>query len=188
MPLYYRNRDEGVPEEWMRRVKTCLKNLSPRFAAMRMVLEYNDQFYEMAHQAYKAVRESNYDLVRERGRWQHSVAEAWDRVRFLEVGPPLDDPVFSGRPIPLQARMELGGLKADDVRVEAVIGRINPAGYLVETEVLALPPQEQNGTVAVFGREFLPQCTGRLGYSIRVSPNHREDPLTRSANPLLKWG
>ena len=45
-----------------------------------------------------------------------------------------------------------------------------------------------NGSVAIFRKEFLPQQTGRLGYSIRVSPNHYDDPLTRPCYPLLKWG
>ncbi len=51
--------------------------------------------------------------------------ESWDSVRFLEVGPPLEDPVLSGHPIPLRATVELGSLKASDVRVEVVIGRVN---------------------------------------------------------------
>jgi starch phosphorylase len=74
------------------------------------------------------------------------------------------------------------------VRVEAIIGRINSDGFLEETEVLSLAPQEQNGHLTVFRREFLPQQTGRLGYSIRISPNHYDDPLTRPCHPLLKWG
>ena len=46
---------------------------------------------------------------------------------------------------------------------------------------------EQNGSVAVFAKNLLPERTGRLGYSLRVSPNHFDDPLTRPCNSLLKW-
>jgi glycogen phosphorylase len=188
IPLYYNDRDEGVPEEWMRRVKTCLSNLSSMFAAQRMVREYSDQFYEPAHRAYQSIRDSNYDAVRKRTSWDNRVTQAWDKVKFIDVGPPLEDPVLSGSPIPLHATVDLAGLKPDDVRVEAVIGRINVDGHLENTEVMTLPPQEQNGNVAVFRKEFLPQQTGRLGYAIRIGPNHYEDPLTRPCYPLLKWG
>ncbi len=187
VPLYYENREEGVPDGWVERVKISLKNLSPRFAAQRMVREYVSLFYEPAHQAYEQIRKSKFDLVRKRVQWEREVQEAWDRVRFLDVGPPLTDPVLAGRPIPLRATVDLAGLAPKDVRVEAVIGRINPAGFLVDTEVLTLPPQEQNGSIAVFGREFLPQLTGRLGYAVRISPNHYDDPLTRPCRALLKW-
>lgn len=188
VPLFYNDRDEGVPEEWMRRVKKSLKNLTPRFNAQRMIQEYTSQFYRPAHRAYTSIREGNFESVRSYVDWNAKVTSAWDKVRFVEVGPPIDSRVMSGQPIPLQAVVELGGLSPKDVRVEAVIGRINTEGYLSDTEVLTLPAQQQNGSVAVFAREFTPQQTGRLGYSVRVSPNHYEDPLTRPCKSLLKWG
>jgi starch phosphorylase len=52
---------------------------------------------------------------------------------------------------------------------------------------MTLPPLEQQGTVAVFGKNVVPERTGRLGYALRVSPNHFEDPLTRPCASLLKW-
>ncbi len=42
--------------------------------------------------------------------------------------------------------------------------------------------------IAVFEREIIPEQTGRLGYAIRVSPNHDDNPLTRPVTSLLKWG
>ena len=188
VPLYYENRDEGVPEEWMRRVKISLKNLSPLFAAQRMTSEYEEQFYVPAHQAYQAIRESRYESVRNRAQWNAKVRAAWDQVRFVEIGPELDDPVVSGQPIQLRAVVELAGLRPKDVRVEAVIGRLNSDGFLEETEVLLMPSKQQEGSRAVFEREFQPNHTGRLGYATRVSPNHYEDPLTRPCHSLLKWG
>jgi starch phosphorylase len=68
-----------------------------------------------------------------------------------------------------------------------VIGRIDSNGRLEDTEVMTLPPLEQQGTVAVFGKNVVPERTGRLGYALRVSPNHFEDPLTRPCASLLKW-
>ena len=37
-------------------------------------------------------------------------------------------------------------------------------------------------------RQIVPAQTGRLGYALRVSPNHYDDPLTRPVTSLLKWG
>jgi glycogen phosphorylase len=47
---------------------------------------------------------------------------------------------------------------------------------------------KQDGSRYVFMKEFVPHQTGRLGYSLRVSPNHYDDPLTRPCNAPLKWG
>jgi len=54
--------------------------------------------------------------------------------------------------------------------------------------VLTLSPiGSQQETVYMFGRDFAPFTTGRLGYALRVSPNHSDDPLNRPCNALLKW-
>jgi starch phosphorylase len=95
--------------------------------------------------------------------------------------------VISGKPVPVRAAIDLAGLKPEDVRVEMVIGRIDSNGRLEDTEVMILPPVEQQGDVAVFGKEVAPERTGRLGYALRVSPNHFEDPMTRPCSSLLKW-
>ena len=40
---------------------------------------------------------------------------------------------------------------------------------------------------ADFGKDIVPDRTGRVGYALRVSPNHFDDPLTRPCTSLLKW-
>jgi hypothetical protein len=64
--------------------------------------------------------------------------------------------VTSGKPVPVRAAIDLAGLTPDDVRVEVVMGRVDSNGYLEETEVMVLPPMEQTGQVAVFGKDMFP--------------------------------
>ena len=67
------------------------------------------------------------------------------------------------------------------------MGRVDSDGHLEETEVMVLPSDRAKGAVAIFGKEIVPERTGRLGYALRVSPNHFDDPLTRPCTSLLKW-
>jgi starch phosphorylase len=106
----------------------------------------------------------------------------------VETGPAPAGPVTSGITVPVRAAVELAGLDPEDVRVELVMGRVGASGGLEDTEVMVLPPVEKNGSVAVFAKEITPQQTGRLGYALRISPNHYDDPLTRPCTSLLKWG
>jgi starch phosphorylase len=187
VPMYYQDREEGVPADWVRRMKQSLIHLSPQFNCQRMVSEYMAQLYEPAHQAYLEVSKDRFEPARDRSRWNEQVEKVWDNVSFLEVGPGPDVSVLTGRPIPMRAVVNLAGLTPQDVRVEAVIGRVGVNGNLEETQVMSLPSVEQQGTAYVFLREFVPHQTGRLGYSLRISPNHYDDPLTRPCNALLKW-
>jgi len=125
--------------------------------------------------------------VRDKARWNLKVREAWDRVRFVEAGSDVAGAVLSGKAVPVRAAIDLAGLTPDDVRVEVVIGRIDSNGHLEDTEVSVLPAVEQRDSVAIFSKDIVPDRTGRLGYALRVSPNHFEDPLTRPCSSLLKW-
>jgi starch phosphorylase len=172
----------------MRRVKQSLMYISPQFDCRRMVREYMTQLYEPAHSHHIRVAENNYEGVRARARWTAQIREVWDRVRFVEAGgPPPAGSVTSGKPLAVRAAIDLAGLKPDDVRVELVLGRIDSDGHLADTEVMLLPAMEQQGSAVVFGKDIVPERTGRLGYALRVSPNHFEDPLMRPCASLLKW-
>lgn len=185
VPMYYK-RDQGVPEEWLRRVKQSLRYLSAHFNCQRMVDEYRTELYEPAHRAFHTLSEGRFQAARERVRWSATVWETWPRVRFTDcsIGA---EAVSTGSPVALRAAVDLAGLKADDVRVEALVGRVGPEGELEEVQVLVLEPREQHDTTVLFGRDIVPYATGRLGFSVRIVPNHFDDPLNRPCNALLKW-
>jgi glycogen phosphorylase len=186
VPMFYERRDQ-VSREWMRRMKQALMHVTPAFDCRRMVGEYMRELYDPAHSSWTRIQRSGFDLARTRTRWNARVREVWDRVRFVETGPAPVGSVTSGLPVPVRASIDLAGLTPEDVRVEVVVGRVGTDGSLEDTEVMVLPPMDQNGSVAVFGKEIVPDRTGRLGYALRVSPNHCEDPLTRPCPSLLKW-
>jgi starch phosphorylase len=189
LPLFYQNQDadEDIPIEWVRRMKTCIANLTPRFGCGRMLAEYMSELYQPAHNLWRGVSANNFHAARQRTVWDSRVSQAWNSVRFVEFGDGPGDQVVSGSAVPVRALVELAGLEPADVRVEAVVGTIGVNGRLESTFTLPLVPGEVRGTAVLFSNEFLVQQTGRAGYSIRISPNHFDNPLTRPCNTVLKW-
>jgi len=187
VPMFYERRDHGT-QEWMRRVKQSLRQLSPQFDCRRMLHEYDHELYDPAHLAFTGQVQSRFDSARRRVKWTGRVRDVWDRVHFVETGPAPAGPVTSGVTVPVRATVDLAGLDPEDVRVELVMGRVGASGSLEETEVMVLPAVERNGSTATFAKEIIPQQTGRLGYALRISPNHYDDPLTRPCTSMLKWG
>jgi starch phosphorylase len=186
VPMFYERREQA-PREWMRRVKQSLTHISPAFDCRRMVHEYMTELYEPAHSSHLRMRKADYTLSREKTRWNARVREVWDRVRFVDAGPGPTGSLLSGRAVTVRAAIDLAGLAPDDVRVEVVIGRVDSNNYLEETEVMVLPFVEQQSAASVFAKDIVPERTGRLGYALRVSPNHYDDPLTRPCASLMKW-
>ncbi len=186
-PMFYGHRENRTGEEWTRRVKQSLMYLSPQFDARRMVLEYHSQLYQPAHTAFSALRKSNFESAREKALWNARVTQAWDRVRIVESSPATPGTVTGGNQILVRAAVDLVGLNPTDVRVEAVLGRVGPNGALEDTEIIVLPAAGESGGFTMFAKDIVPRHTGRLGYALRVSPNHYEDPLTRPCPDLLRW-
>ncbi len=191
VPMYYENREQGVPTEWIRRVKQSLAYVSAQFNCQRMVREYSGELYEPAHQAFVQASRDGFDLPRKRVSWSRNIAEKWPRVRIVECSVGEDPAVLTGSAVPLRVTVELADLAPSDLRVEAVVGRVGAEGELADTQVLALRPmglvEEQQGSRYLFGTDFVPLATGRLGCSARISPNHFDDPLSRPCNAPLKW-
>ncbi len=187
VPMYYRNREEGVPVAWMKRVKTSIMNLSPLFNCQRMVRDYAERMYEPAHLAGLRARQDEYQWAHEKAEWNRKVDQAWPGVQIEDVSSSAGRSMVTGAPIQLRASVHLAGLEPGDVRVEAVVGRVNPDGELYDTTVISLPFLQQQDGRFLFGREFVPHQTGRIGYTLRVSPNRSEDPVARPCHLPVKW-
>jgi starch phosphorylase len=195
VPLFYDDREQGVPMEWMARVKQSLAYISTNFNCQRMVEEYTSQLYHPAHRGFLDASRDRFAKACAHSQWNQNLTAKWPQVSIVdyEVGSAAPGPsnpngsVLSGSPVKLNATVELAGLEPADVRVEAVVGHIGAEGELIDMQVLALAPLEQNGTKVKFGRDFTPLATGRLGCAVRVSPNHFDDPLNRPCNAPLKW-
>jgi len=187
IPMFYRNREEGVPVAWMKRVKTSIMNLSPMFNCQRMVRDYVERMYEPAHLAGLRARQNGYQWAREKAEWNRKVEQAWHSVSIEDVSSAVGRSIVTGAAIQLRASVNLAGLQPADVRVEAVVGRVNPDGELFDTTVISLPFLQKQEDRFLFGREFVPHQTGRIGYTLRISPNRSEDPVTRPCYLPVKW-
>jgi starch phosphorylase len=188
VPLFYHNQDaDEIPVEWLRRMKTCITNLTPLFGCGRMLAEYMSLLYQPAHVLWQNVSKDGFEFARKRTGWDARINNSWHAIRFLELSDGPADQVTSGAAVPIKALVELGGLDPSEVLVEAVVGHIGVNGQLQETFTLPLKAGENRGTAVLFANQFTVQQTGRLGYSVRISPNHFDNPLTRPCNALLKW-
>ena len=188
VPLFYQRSEQELPKEWVRRMKSCIAGVTPFFSCGRMVAEYMSELYQPAHDLWASRSKDNFAAARERTLRDTRLREAWSSIRFVEFGEGPGDQVHSGSVVPLRAVVDLAGLPPSEVRVEAVVGDVGVNGDLVGTYTLPLTPGEQDGSKVAFSGELAAQRTGRVGYSVRISPNDFAEPLTRSCNALLKWG
>lgn len=55
VPMYYTKRSaDGLPGDWIERIKECIRTVSPQFSMTRMVKEYMTDLYQPALETARA--------------------------------------------------------------------------------------------------------------------------------------
>ena len=178
-PRFYDRDDDGVPIRWVEMVRHTLKSLGPKVLASRMVHDYTEEYYiPAASSLRRTVAETDglpYGRARELSAYRQRVREAWSKVVIAEVDSTgLPETPLLGSELTLTATVGLGGLRPEEVRVQAVLGRVNGSDVLTEPvyfEMAHIGPAE--GGTEVFSVTTPLPVAGSLGYTVRVLPHHR---------------
>ena len=188
-PKFYDRDDRGVPMRWVEMVRHTLEVLGPKVLASRMVRDYTEKFYAPAAQSLRRTVEPRdedgvpfgaaWDLAAYRQRAQ----EAWPKIQITDVDSTgLPDTPLLGSELTLSATVQLAGLDPDEVSVQAVLGRVDPADALINpVTVPMLHAGTSDGGNQIFSTTTPLPVAGPVGYTVRVLPHH---PLLASDSEL----
>ncbi|RYG26316.1 glycosyltransferase family 1 protein [bacterium] len=171
-PTFYHRVDSGVPRDWIRMVKRSIMAHAPQFSTSRMVAEYTQRFYMPASASYEKMAASGLEPAKETLAWRDRVIAGWSSVRVIKAKDDAGRASSLGRTFKLTARVALGALKPEDVRVEALVGKAGSNRELLGTRVEALSPAGTEGDVSIFEGEVVCDVAGHQGYTVRVVPSH----------------
>ncbi|MBD3161370.1 MAG: alpha-glucan family phosphorylase [Candidatus Eisenbacteria bacterium] len=186
IPLFYDRGADGLPREWIARIKESMKSYCPVFNTNRMVGDYTRRYYRPAHERTVRIGRQVHAGARELASWRRRMEEGWPGVEVLDLETEQGDlPV--GHEMPVRAVVRLGRLAPEDVVVEAVHGEISGGGNLLQTESVPLIETERRDGVVVFRGEVACRRTGRRGVSVRVRPVPRLNPDNPFDANLVTW-
>jgi starch phosphorylase len=187
-PKFYDRDEHGIPTRWVEMVRHTLIDLGPQVLASRMVREYTERYYAPAAQSLRKTVEPGADgqpfgAARELAAYRQRVADAWPKIQITDVDSyGLPDTPLLGSELTLTATVCLDDLRADEVSVQAVLGRVDATDALVDPVTV---PMQHTGTDDG-GNEIYSTTTplpvaGPVGYTVRVLPHH---PLLAGDNEL----
>ena len=171
-PTFYERGADHLPRRWIARMKASLSNLCAKYNTHRMVQEYTERFYTMAHIRYEELGDGGAERVRTLAAWVARVRAGWPQVRVAAVE---SGPVGSlkvGDRFSVRARLQLGPLAPDDVSVELCVGPVNAAGELAEHVANQMQSTGQDGPGVYWFEGTTRACcaSGQYGYTIRILP------------------
>ncbi len=82
IPLFYQRDEQGLPREWLQRIRNSMTQLAPQFSSNRMVREYVEQLYHPAATAYEKRGANLAQLAKQLNDWSNTLRLHWDQVHF----------------------------------------------------------------------------------------------------------
>ncbi len=176
-PKFYERDEHGVPPRWVEMVRHTLQTLGPKVLASRMVRDYVEKYYTPAAQALRKTvggEGGRFAPARELAAYRRRVEKAWPEISVTDVDSTgLPDTPLLGSKLTLTATVWLGGLRPDEVAVQAVLGRVDSSDVLQDPVTVDMPHTgSADGGKEVFCATTPLPLAGAVGYTVRVLPRH----------------
>ncbi|HEY0867851.1 MAG TPA: hypothetical protein VGE01_10745, partial [Fimbriimonas sp.] len=185
-PAFYHRTEQGIPREWTAMVKRSIAGMASNFSTNRMVRDYTKRFYMPAAEAFTNLSSNGMERAKAALAWRDSVRLNWGQLRILSVTDTAGVSNVLGKEFDVRVVAHLGSLKPEEVRVQAVVGKVGPNRDLVSTRIQDLQPVGQEDGNSVFAGHIVCDVPGYQGYTIRVIPHH-EDVHVPSELSLVLW-
>lgn len=187
IPLFYNRGRDGIPREWIAKVKNSMAALAPYFNTRRMVQEYTEAFYMPNFSRTLEMTRPSLDNALAFAAWRENMAKVWKQVAIESVKV-AESNVKVGSRIEVTARVKLGLLTPNDVRVQLYYGMLNTRGEINETgEAIDMTPAgDGESGVYIFKAHVTYRTSGDRGVSVRVVPYHRFLPHVYQPG-LITW-
>lgn len=174
IPLYYAKPDGRLPLAWLNLMRESIRTIVPVFNTHRMVSEYAVRLYEPASRAHAALTADNCKQAVGLSQWKSNIRRDWQHVHVSNVTVSTGNGVniLVGEQLQVSARVALGPIKPEEVRVEAYYGETEN-GDIVRPSKLPLEKGEKlaDGTYQYSGKVPASE-SGSYGLSVRVLPTH----------------
>ena len=121
-PLFYARNADGLPLDWLAKVRASTTTLTARFSANRAVRQYTTEYYLPAAAAYEARRANQCALGIRLANWRRQLEEEWHSISFGD----------------LQIETRDG---QHHFRIEVILGRVDPEA--VQVELCAAEPEDR---------------------------------------------
>ena len=176
IPMFYDRGIDGLPRAWIGKMRRSMKQVGQRFSAQRMVAEYHRMFYAPALAQARRMASSGWRDAIDLARYLARLEQHWPGTAVEGLASNSPQTLRVGDRLQVTADVRLGGLSAAEVQVSLYHGtlRVRNAGADVITggECAAMELVAQDGETATYRTQVVCHTTGRLGATVRITPNH----------------
>jgi starch phosphorylase len=172
VPLFFARDGVGkLPRGWIKRMKSTIAKLAPRFNTARMVREYSKRYYAPAIKLSNRLTDGDLAAAKALTVWKERVREAWPLVAVKEIRLESRDEVTVGEPVRVSAVVELGSLAPEDVAVELYHGPTGGRHEIGRGRIVRMRAVERSTSGGwLYSGEIATHESGDHAFAARVVP------------------
>ena len=187
IPLFYQRGRDNLPREWIKRMKTCMREIGQSMSSHRMLMDYSNMFYFPALKNYRRIIKDDYAESKALAAYMTRLKSAWNGIHITGIESNARPVMQRGDSLTVSAHIELAGLSPNEVRVELYHGAVSNQSQDIDdarrTEMRAV---KQEGNLWLYQVRIECAQTGCQGHTVRILPQHSA-LVHPYRNGLIKW-
>ena len=170
---YYNRDQENIPHEWLKMMKSAIKNLGASFNSHKMLKQYVERYYSRILELSSIFKADDGKELTNIAAWRKKLQENWEKVQVISINDPQKKAVKKGTKMEITAEVAIGYLLPENLTVECYHGHVSNNHTLTNTErvQLVFRQKKENGLCVYSGKIFC-HMGGKWGYTVRVLPGH----------------
>ncbi len=186
VPMFYQRGRDGLPREWIKKMKASIKCIGQEFSTHRMLAEYSERFYLPALENWRRLEKEGYASARSIAAYLARAKAAWPAVSVSELRTDARPVMELGEPVTIRAVVDLGGLEPAEACVQLYHGALSSQGEITEAQLDEMSATARKGKAWEYEVTVPCRRTGQNGYAVRVLPRH-EALVSPYVPGLVRW-
>jgi starch phosphorylase len=186
IPLFYQRNRNGLPREWIKKMKTCMCEIGQSMSSQRMLKDYFNKFYSPALKNYHRMTKDGYAATKSLGSYFEKLKHCWSGIRIISIDASSKNTMQRGDFITVNAWIDLGELTPEEILVELYYGERSHQNFIVNAKRAEMKSTGTEDDVCHYQVRVECLDTGLQGHTLRILPKHGE--LASPYRPgFIKW-
>lgn len=191
IPAYYDRDENNLPLKWITISKESLRSLLTKFSTRTMVWNYTEKYYVPGMKRNALYTSDDSAPLFKYTRWVNRVNRHWKSIQIMPlngIGLSEDQRILSaGESREISVRLDVDGLKPEELRVELILERQDAIKGHQQMEVypMGIVGKTDDNTYEYKAR-VKARTNGTYRFNCRVMPTH-PDMYQPQETRLIKW-
>ncbi|WP_347331005.1 alpha-glucan family phosphorylase [Marinimicrobium locisalis] len=179
-PSFYQCSNDGLPLQWLEKIRHSMAHLTVAFSCNRMLHEYLEHYYQPAAEALAARNAEKGRVAQDLHQWRQRLNTHWHELHL--GAPQWQDSQREEEQVAVT--VYLGGLEPEDIQVQLIA---EPLGDEAAPVQLALEPVETlaEATHAYRYQTRLKRTRPREDFTLRLIPHHPQARMPTECGKIL---